>query len=83
MTAAPLPSADALRAVPELAALATLAVALALAREAIVAGCAEEADPFGACPNAADLVLHHLAALDGALTRYRALCEDRYLRTIF
>lgn len=69
----------------ELATLAALAVALALAREAISAGYPAEPDPL--CPRtyAADVVLHQLAALDGALTRYRAALDgdEQLLASIF
>jgi hypothetical protein len=85
MTAVPLPTADELRAAPELATLAALAVALALAREAISAAYPAEPDPL--CPRtyAADVVLHQLAALDGALTRYRAALDgdEQLLASIF
>ena len=71
MTLPHLPDLDDLRHHPELGLLATLAVTLALTREALGVSYPDEPDPL--CPSlyAVDLVLHHIAGLEGALALYR------------
>jgi hypothetical protein len=71
MSPAPLPDTDELRAHPELGVLAALSVSLSLAREALGVDYPDDPDPLCARLHAADIVLHHIGALEGALARYR------------
>jgi len=76
MSQAPLPDSDALLAHPELAVLAALSVALSLAREALGVDYPDDPDPL--CPRlyAADVLLHHIGGLEGALALYREVLDD-------
>jgi hypothetical protein len=70
MTQFPLPDADDLRTHPELGALAALSVSLSLARQALWVDYPHDPDPLCARLHAADVVLHLIDRLEGALDRY-------------
>lgn len=76
MSPAPLPDTDQLRAHPELGALAALSVALSLAREALGVDYPDDPDPL--CPRlyAADILLHHIGGIEGALALYREVLDS-------
>lgn len=75
MNPAPLAEEDTRRADDEGSAAAALAVALALARDALTANYPDEPDPL--CPRiyAVDVVLHHIDGLSDALARHRAVLD--------
>ncbi len=77
MSASTLPDMDELRAHPEMAALAVLAVALDLTGEALAALFADDIDPLCPRTQAVDRMLHYSARLSEALAEYRTLlCAD-------
>lgn len=75
MSPAPLQDTDALLAHPDLGVLAAHSVSLSLAREALGIDYPDDPDPL--CPRlyAADVLLHQIAGLDGALARYREVLD--------
>jgi hypothetical protein len=75
MNPAPLAEGDTQRADVEGSAAAALAVALALARDALTASYPDDPDPL--CPRtyAVDVVLHYIGRLHDALGRYRAVLD--------
>jgi hypothetical protein len=75
MSPAPLPDTDQMRAHPELCILAALSVSLSLAREALGVDYPDDPDPL--CPRlyAADVLLHHIDGLQGALALYREVLD--------
>jgi hypothetical protein len=71
MTSLALPDCTQLRAHPELASLAALAVSLALTRDALAVTYPEDVDPL--CPrlHALDVLLYQIDTLSDALAHYR------------
>lgn len=73
MTSLLLPDSTRLRAHPELASLAALAFALAIARDALAITYPEDVDPLCTRLHALDVLLHHIDGLSDALAHYREL----------
>ncbi|AUX21522.1 uncharacterized protein SOCEGT47_084130 [Sorangium cellulosum] len=75
MNPASLAEEDTRRVDDERSAAAALVVALALARDALLANYPDDPDPL--CPRtyAVDVVLHHIDGLSDALTRHRAVLD--------